>query len=126
MVHGDNPERSGMEDPEDFTRKKLPNWARWEADVNRDPETGEEQESDPCLWINVTDSIRLDEDGMYWLSEHGIKSAYTDVLRLESPTFASADRPWRCWEGCRFFGDVLRLARKHVREKQTTCDVAVK
>ena len=30
MVHGDNPEKSGMEDPEDFIRKKLPNWARWE------------------------------------------------------------------------------------------------
>ena len=41
MVHGDNPERSGMEDPEDFIRKKLPEWARWEPDVNKDPETGE-------------------------------------------------------------------------------------
>ena len=107
-----------MEDPEDFIRKKLPDWARWEPDVNRDPETGEEQESDPCLWIRVTDGIRLDEEGAYWMSEHGIKGAYTDVLRLESQTFASADRPWRCWEGCRFFGDALRLARAHVKKMQ--------
>ena len=42
MVHGDNPERSGMEDPEDFIRKELAEWARWEPDVIVNE--GEEQE----------------------------------------------------------------------------------
>ena len=91
MVHGDNPERSGMEDPEDFIRKKMPEWARWDPEVTTDPETGDEMESDPCLWIRVTDAIRLDEDGGQWMSQHGITSAYTDVIELETRTFASAD-----------------------------------
>ena len=49
-----------------------------------------------------------------------------DVIKLETQTFASADRPWRCWEGCRFFGDVLRLARAHVKKMEITCEVAIK
>ena len=113
-----------MEDPEDFIRKKVPERARWEPDVIVNE--GEEQESDPYLWIRVTDGIRLDEEGAYWMSEHGIKSAYTDVIKLETQTFSSADRPWRCWEGCRFYGDVLRLARAHVQKMGITCEVAIK
>ena len=67
MVHGDNPERSGMEDPEGFIGKRMPAWARWDPEVTTDPETGDELESDPCLWIRVTDAIRLDEDGGQWM-----------------------------------------------------------
>ena len=122
MVHGDKPERSGVEDPEDFIKKKLPEWARWEPDVNEE----EEQESDPCLWIRVTDGIRLDEEGAYWMSEYRLKSAYTDMITLETQTFSSADRPWRCWEGCRFYGDVLRLAREHVAKNNVTCELTIK
>ena len=105
-----------MEDPEDFIRKKLPERARWEPDVIVNE--GEEQESDPYLWIRVTDGIRLDEEGAYWMSEHGLKSAYTDVIKLETQTFSSADRPLRCWEGSRFYGDVLRPVRVRKRYQQ--------
>ena len=28
MVHPDDPERSGLEDPDDFIRKRMPRWAR--------------------------------------------------------------------------------------------------
>ena len=63
-----------MEDPEDFIRKKLPSWARWEPDVNEE----EEKESDPILWVKVVGAE--DEEGYFWMSEHGLKSAYHDML----------------------------------------------
>ena len=85
-----------MEDPEDFIRRKHPPWARWEPDVNEE----EEKESDPILWVKVVGAE--DEEGNFWMSEHGLKSAYHDMLSLETHTFSSADRPWRTWEGCRF------------------------
>ena len=47
-------------------------------------------------------------------------------MKLEKLTFAISDRPWRCWEGCRFFGDVLWLARAYVKKMEITCEVAIK
>ena len=60
------------------------------------------------------------------MSEHGLKSAYHDMLTLETQTFSSADRPWRTWEGCRFYGDILRLAREHVEKNNVTCELTMK
>ena len=125
MVHPDDPEHGGLDD-HDFIRKRMPPWAMWEEDVWVDPDTGREYPSEPCLWVNVTDSLRLDDSGNYWISEHGLKSGYTDLLRLEDKTFTSTQRPWRSWEGCRFFGEVLNKGRAYAREKGLTVDVMIK
>ena len=48
------PERSGMEDPDQWIRDRLPGWARWEENIIE--EDGQEQFSEPLF---VTDRHRI-------------------------------------------------------------------
>ena len=105
MVHPDDPQHGGLDD-HDYIRKRMPPWATWEEDVWVDPDTGRESPSEPCIWVNVTDSLRADDNGHYWISEFGLTSGYQDLLRLQDKISTAAQRPWRSWEGCRFFGEV--------------------
>ena len=53
-----------MEDPDQWIREQMPPWATWEENIIE--EDGKEQFSEACLWLNVTDSLRLceEKDGM--------------------------------------------------------------
>ena len=88
-----------------------------------------EQFSEPCLWLNVTDSLRLcDEDGVqtFWISEHGVRSGYTDILRLGDKVFTNSQRPYRVWEGCRYFSEVLTKGRAQARDRKLTVQAVEK
>ena len=124
-----DPERSGLEDPDQYIRDQMPPWARWEENIVEDQTTGEEHTSEPCIWLNVTDSLRLcDENGVqsFGISEHGVRSGYTDILRLGDKVFTNSQRPYRVWEGCRFFSEVLSKGRAQARDRKLTVQAVEK
>ena len=126
MVHPDDPQHGGLDD-HDYIRKQMPSWAAWDPDSWTDPEPPhKEYLSEPCVWIDVTDSLRTDDNGHFWISEFGLTSGYQDLLRLQDRTWGSDQRPWRSWEGCRFFGDCLTKARAAARARGLKADVWIK
>ena len=126
MVHPDDPQHGGLDD-HDYIRKQMPSWAAWDPDSWTDPDPPhKEYLSEPCIWIDVTDSLRTDDNGHFWISEFGLTSGYQDLLRLQDRSWGSDQRPCRSWEGCRFFGDCLTKARAAARARGLKADVWIK
>ena len=61
-----------------------------------------------------------------FLNEHALRNACADFLDLEARVFKGSERPWRTWEGCRFFGQVIRAARDAIQRKKIVHEEVMK
>ena len=74
----------------------------------------------------VFSGSEMDKDG--YISEHTLRTAFADLLMAEDQAYGKGVRPWRKWEGCTTFGDILvRSVAKvaedgllHVEEEKRT------
>ena len=68
-------------DPDDYMRQSLPPWARCEC---------VEEGGENLLHIQVQP---YEADGEFYLSEHALRSAYSDFLEVEARVFQPSERP---------------------------------
>ena len=62
----------------------------------------------------VFSGSEIDKDG--FISEHDLRTAFADLLLAEDQVYGKGVRPWRKWEGCTTFGDILVCSVAKVAE----------
>ena len=57
----------------------------------------------------------IDADG--FMGEHALRTAFSDLLLAENQAFGKGARPWRQWEGCKSFAEILKRSIEKVKDQ---------